>query len=101
LLCTFICIYVRNPFNLDFILLNCLIKGILTFIDPILLSLLSWTALLPCNWLMTNYSCPLVIGCELVSELLAMLVSPCPDVVAVDNDVAALGGILLSFPCLL
>jgi len=42
-----------------------------------------------------------VIGCELVSELLAMLVSPCPDIVAANDDVAALGGILSIFPCLL
>jgi len=40
LLYTFIRIYMRNPFNLDFVLLNRLIKGILTFINPILLSLL-------------------------------------------------------------
>jgi len=41
LLYTFIYIYIRNPFNLDFVLLNRLIKDILTFIAPILLSLLS------------------------------------------------------------
>jgi len=35
----FIHIYIKNPFNLDFILLNYSIKGILTFIDFILLSL--------------------------------------------------------------
>jgi len=92
---------VRNPFNLDFVLLNCLIKGILTFIDPILLSLLFWTALLPYNWLITDCSCPLVISCELVSELLAMLVLLCLDVVATNNDIATLGGILLNFLCLL
>jgi len=50
---------------------------------------------------MINYSCPLVIGCESVSKFLAMLVSPCLDVVAADDDIAALGGILLNFPCLL
>jgi len=50
---------------------------------------------------MTDCSCPFVIGCELVFKLLAMLVSPCPDVVAADDDVAALGGILSNFPCLL
>jgi len=36
----FIYIYIRNPFNLNFILLNYLIKSILTFIIFILLSLL-------------------------------------------------------------
>jgi len=36
---TFICIYIKNPFNLNFIPLNRLIKGILTFINLILLSL--------------------------------------------------------------
>jgi len=41
LLYTFIYIYIKNPFNLDFILLNHLIKNILTFIIPILFSLLS------------------------------------------------------------
>jgi len=50
---------------------------------------------------MTNYSCPLVIGYELVSKLLAMLVSACLDIVAADDDIAALGGILLNFLCLL
>jgi len=50
---------------------------------------------------MTNYSCPLVIGCELVSELLAMLVSPYPDIIATNDNIAALGGILLNFLCLL
>jgi len=50
---------------------------------------------------MTNYSCPLVIGYESVSELSAMLVLPCLDVVAADNDVAALNSILLNFLCLL
>jgi len=50
---------------------------------------------------MTDYSCPLVIGCESVSKLLAMLVSPHPDIIAADDDVATLGGILLIFLCLL
>jgi len=36
----FIYIYIKNPFNLDFVLLNHLIKNILTFIIFILLSLL-------------------------------------------------------------
>jgi len=65
-----------------------------------LLSLSSWTALLPYNWSITDYSYPLVIGCESVSKLSAMLVSAHPDVVAADDNVAALGGILLNFPCL-
>ena len=38
MLYTFIHIYARNPFNLDFVLLNRLIKDILIFIIPILLS---------------------------------------------------------------
>jgi len=50
---------------------------------------------------MTNYSYLLVIGCELASKLSAMLVSARLDVVAADNNIAALGGILLIFPCLL
>jgi len=35
-----------------------------------------------------------------VSKLLAMLVSPRPDIIAVDDDITALGGILLNFLCL-
>jgi len=50
---------------------------------------------------MTNYSYPLVIGCKLISKLLAMLVSPYLDIIAADDNIAALGGILLNFPCLL
>jgi len=50
---------------------------------------------------MTNYSYPFVIGYELVSKLLAILVLLCPDIIATDNDVATLSGILLIFPCLL
>ena len=38
-----------------------------------------------------------MIGCKSVSKLLAMLVSPCPDIIAADNDYAALGDILLNF----
>jgi len=49
---------------------------------------------------MTDYSCPLVIGYESASKLSAILVSPRPDVVAADDDVTALGGILSIFPCL-
>jgi len=50
---------------------------------------------------MTAYSCPLVISCESASELSAILVSPRPDIIAADDDITALGGILLNFPCLL
>jgi len=46
---TFIYIYIRNPFSLNFVLLNYLIKGILTFINFILLSFTSQTALLLYN----------------------------------------------------
>ena len=42
-----------------------------------------------------------MIGYESVFKLSAMLVSPCPDIVTADDNVAALGGILLIFPCLL
>jgi len=49
LLCTFIYIYIKNPFSLDFILLNHSIKGILIFIVPILFNLLFQTILLLCN----------------------------------------------------
>jgi len=49
---------------------------------------------------MTNCNYPLVIGCESVSKLSAILVSPCLDVIAADDNIAALGGILLIFPCL-
>jgi len=41
-----------------------------------------------------------MIGYESASKLLAILVSPCLDVVA-NNNVAALGSILLNFPYLL
>ena len=50
---------------------------------------------------MTNYSCPLIIGCESVSKLSAILVSPYLDIIAIDNNIAALGNILLNFPYLL
>jgi len=50
---------------------------------------------------MTNYSCPLVIGYKLVSKLLAMLVLAHPDIIAADDNVVTLGGILSNFPCLL
>jgi len=49
---------------------------------------------------MTNYSCLLVISYESAFKLSAILVSPHPDVVAADDNIAALGGILLIFPCL-
>jgi len=38
-----------------------------------------------------------MISCELASKLLAMLVLACLDIVAADNDIAALGGILSIF----
>jgi len=50
---------------------------------------------------MTDYNCPLVIGCKSVSKLLAMLVSLCLDIIAADDNITALGGILSNFPCLL
>jgi len=50
---------------------------------------------------MTNYSCPLIISYKSASELLAMLVSPHPDIIAANDDITALSGILSDFPCLL
>jgi len=50
---------------------------------------------------MTNCNCPLVISYKLISKLLAMLVSPYPDIIAANDDIAALGSILSNFPCLL
>jgi len=50
---------------------------------------------------MTNYNCPLVISYKLVSKLSAMLVSARPDIIAANDDITTLGGILLNFPCLL
>jgi len=38
---------------------------------------------------------------ELVSKLLAILVSPYLDIIATDDNIAALGGILLILLCLL
>jgi len=49
LLCIFIHIYAKNPFNFNFILLNHLIKDILTFIVPTTLIFAFKTALLPYN----------------------------------------------------
>jgi len=42
-----------------------------------------------------------MISYELVSKLLAMLVLARLDVIAADDNIAALGSILLNFPCLL
>jgi len=50
---------------------------------------------------MTNYNYPLVIGYKLISKLSAMLVLAYLDIIATDDDIAALGSILLNFPCLL
>jgi len=100
-LCTFIYIYIKNPFNLDFILLNHLIKSILTFIIFILFSLLLQTTLSPYNWLKTAYSCPFVTTYKLVSKLSAILVSFYLDVVATNNNTTTLGGILLNSLCLI
>jgi len=49
LLSTFIYIYIRNPFNFNFILLNRLIEGILTFVVPTTLIFIFKTTLLLCN----------------------------------------------------
>jgi len=45
----FIYIYIKNPFSFNFILLNYLIKNILTFIVLTILIFISKTALLPYN----------------------------------------------------
>jgi len=50
---------------------------------------------------MTNYSCLLVISYKSVSKLLAILVLPYPDIIAINNNITALGSILLIFLCLL
>jgi len=50
---------------------------------------------------MTNYNYPFVIGCESVFKLLAILVSLYLDIVTTNNNITALGGILLNFLCLL
>jgi len=42
-----------------------------------------------------------MISCESVFKLSAILVSPYLDIIAADDNVAALGGILLNFLCLL
>ena len=44
---TFIYIYIKNPFNFNFILLNRLIESILTFIVPTISIFISKAALLP------------------------------------------------------
>jgi len=101
LACTFILIYIRNPFNFNFILLNRSIKGILTFIAFILFSFTSQVALSPCSWSITACNYPLVINVKSASKLSAILVSPPCDVVAADNNTTALGSILLNLSCLL
>jgi len=49
LFCIFNLIYIKNPFNFNFILLNCLIKNILTFIASITSIFIFKTTLLPYN----------------------------------------------------
>jgi len=49
LLYIFIHIYIKNPFNFNFIPLNYLIKGILIFMVPITSIFISKTALLLCS----------------------------------------------------
>ena len=57
---TFIYIYAKNLFNFNFILLNRLIEGILTFIVSTTSIFTSKITLLPCNWLITTYNYPLM-----------------------------------------
>ena len=94
---TFIYIYAKNPFNLNFIPLNHLIKSILTFIISILLSLLSQTILSPYNWLKTTCNYPFITIYKLVSKLSTILVSFYLDIVATNNNTATLGDILSNF----
>ena len=57
---TFSLIYTKNPFYFIFILLNYLIKSILTLIVPITSIFTSKAALLPYNWLTTSYNYPIM-----------------------------------------
>jgi len=97
----FIYIYTRNPFNLNFVPLNCSIKNILTFINFILSNFASQTTLSLCSWLITAYNWPLITTYKSVSKLSTILVSSHPDIVATDDDTAALSGIVLNLSCLL
>jgi len=53
---TFSFIYIKNSFNFNFILLNCLIKGILTLIVLTTLIFIFKTVLLLYSWLITTYN---------------------------------------------
>jgi len=57
---TFIYIYIRNPFNFNFISLNHLIKDILIFIVPTTSIFASKAILLPYSWLITTYNYPFI-----------------------------------------
>jgi len=61
LFCTFNLIYIKNPFNFNFILLNRLIKTILTLIVLITLIFTSKTILLLYSWSITIYNYPFII----------------------------------------
>jgi len=100
-LCTFIYIYIKNPFNFNFILLNYLIKSILTFIIFILLSFISQTTLSPYNWSITTYNCPLMTTYKLIFKLSAMLVSFYLNDITINNNTTALNNIILNLSCLL
>jgi len=92
-------IYIKNPFNFNFVLLNHLIKSILTFINFILFSLILKAASLPYNWLITAYNCPLMTTYKSIFKLLAILVSLCNLEVKMPNSIitSTLGGILFNY----
>jgi len=92
-------IYIKNPFNLNFISLNYLIKNILTFIAFISLILASKAALLLYNLLTTLYNYATV---TIYNPLLlpSILISPYLNIIATDNNATALGSILLNLLCL-
>jgi len=78
-------------------LLNYLIKSILTFIDPILLIFTSKAILLLYNWSIISCSCPLITSCKYASELSAILVSPLnPKVVVPDSIITSTLGSIVS-----
>jgi len=82
-------IYIKNSFNFNLILLNYLIKGILTFINPILFNFTLKATLLPYNWLITTY--------KLIFKLFAMLVSLYNVEIIIPNSIvtSTLSGILV------
>jgi len=89
------CIYIKNPFSFNFILLNYLIKSILTFISPTLLILISKAVLLLYSWLTTTYNYATMTTYNPLL-LPSILISPYLNIIATNNNTTALGSILLS-----